>query len=1099
MSLYGALFAGVSGLNAQSNKIGVISDNIANVNTVGYKGGLGSFGTLVTNSGITAAYSPGGVLSGSNTLISKQGLLQATTSKTDIAIQGAGFFVANTTADGSGQVVFTRAGSFTKDSTGNFINSAGLYLQAWPLDRNGLLPGEAGNVNTTSSSNIASLTTVNVQSLTGSAAATTTLSIGANLKSSQTAYLGASGLVTLDANDPSNRNLKAKDIIVPNTVNSLASGDRFTVSTGTGVTYTYTYGGFSVGRDVTTAPTVSSPTTISGDATTLNNSSATLTNGFATTTTNGEIEVTQTAHGLSTGDWVTISGAPLAGIGGITEAEMEGSFQITVTGANTYTYQTAGTTGSVAQGTATATNEPFKTTAGSRTITVSAPAHGFKTGDSVTFTGFTAALDGVAIGDLNTSFIVTTIPNDPDHYTITLPSTVTAPASGVAGGTGTIVQTANPFTTSSGTSVVSVRQLSHGLKDGDVVTLTGNNADIGGINSTRFNGSFVVDVIDDNHYTITVAAQATSSTGGGDGTISATTRPFFGNVLDANNLTQPFLGVTGTSSFTAASMSFTITNATSGTVKFTYTSASPNSQLGQFNNLTNLAQAINDVNGLSARIVDNKLYVSATDSNEAIAFANVQDTGVEGPPVLAGIDWVGELGLTDVLVGSNRFSTMEGLANIVNNSAGLTATLENPLSAASLKISVKDPLDTITFSDKSITPPLAAFTNPTPFTTVSGSDIVTVTHPAATGFVTGDIVTFDTSLMTGTSYNGIPKANFEGEFVVTVTSPTTYTIRVATEATADGAAGAANLTVTPPNNKGSVLASLGLVPSLASAAYTTPKTTGSLGPAYDPTNPLSNMASGAIPSHFSRPVTIYDGLGTGHNLNVSFLKTGTNTWAVEVFAVPATDLNSTLPNGQLAYGTLTFNGADGTLRSISSTLSAPVSVQWTNGATSSNLTFNWGTAGLPFGTPNAAVIGKSDGIGQSDTDYTSNFAKQNGAPVGQLTGVSIDGDGYIIASYSNNETQKLYRIPLGSFANPDQLESISGNAYVQTSASGEVNLRISGSSGVGTIASASLEASNVELADQLTDMIVAQRAYQANTKVISTADSLLSDLNQILR
>ncbi|NDH65771.1 MAG: flagellar hook-basal body complex protein, partial [Microbacteriaceae bacterium] len=247
---------------------------------------------------------------------------------------------------------------------------------------------------------------------------------------------------------------------------------------------------------------------------------------------------------------------------------------------------------------------------------------------------------------------------------------------------------------------------------------------------------------------------------------------------------------------------------------------------------------------------------------------------------------------------------------------------------------------------------------------------------------------------------------------------------------------------------------------------------------------VKNMASGAIPPHSTRPATIFDAQGTGHNINMSFLKTATNTWAVEVYAVPASDVTSSLPNGQIAYGTLIFNG-DGTLRSVSTGLSSETTIQWTNGASSSGVTFDWGTAGQPAGTANATIIGLADGMSQQSADYSLNFINQNGAPVGQLSGVSIDRAGFITASYSNGETQRLFKIPLTSFTNPDQLQSVSGNSYTQTSESGEVNLKQADTSGVGFISSSALEASNVELANQLTDMIVAQRAYQANTKVIS--------------
>src|SRR5689334_22072804 len=96
MSVNGALFAGVSGLKAESATLGVISNNISNANTVGYKAGTGSFETLVTDSGSAAgggSFSPGGVLASPVQMIDQQGLLQATSSSTDVGITGRGFFV----------------------------------------------------------------------------------------------------------------------------------------------------------------------------------------------------------------------------------------------------------------------------------------------------------------------------------------------------------------------------------------------------------------------------------------------------------------------------------------------------------------------------------------------------------------------------------------------------------------------------------------------------------------------------------------------------------------------------------------------------------------------------------------------------------------------------------------------------------------------------------------------------------------------------------------------------------------------------------------------------------------------------------------------
>ena len=124
---------------------------------------------------------------------------------------------------------------------------------------------------------------------------------------------------------------------------------------------------------------------------------------------------------------------------------------------------------------------------------------------------------------------------------------------------------------------------------------------------------------------------------------------------------------------------------------------------------------------------------------------------------------------------------------------------------------------------------------------------------------------------------------------------------------------------------------------------------------------------------------------------------------------------------------------------------------------------------------------------------------QNGVPVGELIGVEIDTDGTVIARFSNGEEQSLYRIPLADFSNPDGLESSTGNVFIESRDSGTVNLREPGGSGVGTLQASALESSNVELSEQLTSMIIAQRSYQANTKVITASDDLLEELNQTIR
>lgn len=145
MSIFGAMQSGISGLAAQSTAMGAISDNISNVNTIGYKNTSVAFSTLVTKQTSSSHYSPGGVQPASKQGINVQGLLASNSSSTALAISGSGYFVVNSAANpGEGDVwAYTRAGDFDIDDSGYLKNTSGFYLQGWSL-----LPWD-GNANAT--------------------------------------------------------------------------------------------------------------------------------------------------------------------------------------------------------------------------------------------------------------------------------------------------------------------------------------------------------------------------------------------------------------------------------------------------------------------------------------------------------------------------------------------------------------------------------------------------------------------------------------------------------------------------------------------------------------------------------------------------------------------------------------------------------------------------------------------------------------------------------------------------------------------------------------------------------------------------------------
>jgi flagellar hook protein FlgE len=187
------MFSGVSGLTAQSSAMGAVSDNITNVSTIGYKNTDVNFQTLVTKQVSATFYSAGGVQSKPRQRTEVQGLLQASTSQTDIAISGQGFFVVNEAArpTNTDQFLYTRAGSFIMDNEGYLKNTSGYYLQGWPTDAAGVVESVDPVANPIPNQNIVStdyLQTVNLSRVGGTAAATTTIAIGANLPASATAY-----------------------------------------------------------------------------------------------------------------------------------------------------------------------------------------------------------------------------------------------------------------------------------------------------------------------------------------------------------------------------------------------------------------------------------------------------------------------------------------------------------------------------------------------------------------------------------------------------------------------------------------------------------------------------------------------------------------------------------------------------------------------------------------------------------------------------------------------------------------------------------------------------------------------------------------------
>lgn len=810
MSLYGALSSGVSGLGSQGTKISAISDNISNINTVGYKGTNADFNTLVTSSATNTSFSSGGVISAVRQDVDQQGLVQATGIVTDLSISGSGMFVVNESADGTGDFLYTRAGSFRTDSRGNFVNSAGFRLYGWPLDSQGRLPGETGNLNAVSSALLDSTEAININTLSGVAAATTDVDLGINLNASETILQGPGLTVDVVTTSTLNTNNTASDIIYRNTSGNVLTPDTDTLTIdASGQVTSFTYGGIEESFDVTAgvglfdstaSNTTFSPVLQEGDA-------------FTITLGDGTVET------------LTFSNSP---------NDQEGRFNSMATLASAIDAQ-SGMTARVAEG----------------YLLVSAA----DANDSVTF----ARVGGTYLPITSEDLSVTSVLGATDATT--------------------------NFTTADGATV------------GDGIRVEYDNG----------------------------------------GTRAVAT--------------------------------------------FTFTTAAPGAT--EFRTLTELQGLINGLTGVTSAIVGDTLTITAgtiyaiSDLNAAGSSDFATELEIRKSDIVTG------LGLANVAAGTNRFNTIQGLNDLVVAQDGIGAALSGQLAAGSeLTIFNENPLGTIQFG--------------------------------------------------GTA---------------------------------------------------ALLAELGLNTTLQTAAY-------------DPADETKNMASGSIGADFSRNIRIFDSLGTGHDFQTSFVKLDNNTWGVEMYASDPDEIVSTRSDGLIVSGTIVFNG-DGSLRSLSTSLTSEISISWTNEAEASTISLGLGTAGEPAATEGATVIGLTDGLRQYDAEYNVDFVEQNGVASGLLSSVSVNAEGFVTANFSNGESRNIYKIPVADFANVNGLAALGGNVYRESIDSGDFNLRQAGESGTGTIAPATVESANVDLADELTQMIIAQRSYQASSKVITTVDELLEELNRI--
>ena len=241
----------------------------------------------------------------------------------------------------------------------------------------------------------------------------------------------------------------------------------------------------------------------------------------------------------------------------------------------------------------------------------------------------------------------------------------------------------------------------------------------------------------------------------------------------------------------------------------------------------------------------------------------------------------------------------------------------------------------------------------------------------------------------------------------------------------------------------------------------------------------ASSATGAV---VTAPIGVYDSLGVSHAATVTYTKTGPTTWDYSV-ALPAGDATGTPVNNT---GTLTFDST-GKLVSPAANVAGVSFPGMVDGA--SDLTFNFNL----YGTGGAAQVTQTAGASNTSTSTQDGFA------AGAYQSFSVDSDGVISAAFSNGQVSKVGQIAVATVQNVDGLSRAGSNDYVATDGSGLISVGTANVGGRGALEGESLEQSNVDISAEFSNLIVAQRAFEANSKTVTTFDTVTQDAISMIR
>ena len=1074
MSLFGALKTGVTGLTAQSSAMSIISDNIANVNTVGYKAGSASFSTLVTKQTSSTAYSSGGVQCRNRTGIDAQGLLSGTTRSTDLAISGNGFFVTTTTSNPGAEDLYsyTRAGSFEVDENGYLRNANGAYLQAWPLQaydgsENASLvkigenmymkaySDETGstvyvNDNVIDSTNMKS---INLNTIGGTAQETQNIRFGANLPSDAPVFNPAK---------PEEGGRYSSAVLV---YDSLGNSHN--------VTMTFTKvesGAWSIDLEMP-----------SGAATLVTYSQSEIVNDATPDvySARAQLEFTSIPTNHST-----------------IAMETNGTnyvFEFTTDGTTTYSPK--------------ANEKVIAVDLSSGVVTTADAVDKFSKAIQANMPGaarFTVSSDGKSI-QVEQSNSGASVKFNAGKCKAVLQSIANPdPVTNIATGEFELPEIDWDIKNTARVDFVSQKPEDYLNKS---VTIGSNTYNFSDTDAAKTEGIVTVNIssaIDRRTETVdTVKLVQLLKAKINDNEPDYTRYVASGSTLEINPTS------------TGANILVNSGNSTSVTFRNTNLAAYVGQTIrigDKANNLdkefefTDNAGIVSGTMLANGNIAVNIADLTEKDTTDALPIAvmnalyqtiqtyyekhdSIENLSnyfqVSGSTLVSTGDFLATTANTDTTVNVNQQTltfTGTDAANFVGSTVGYdgkTYTFSKFKKTTGTQIDITDaiqsqklkfganPVDgnSITIDGKTYT----FKTTPAAANDVQiGADAKTTLANlcAAAGLVAGAGVSIIDDTLT-LSNGKIVEIN-------TGTSGATLTELVSAEGVMTLFAEAigkteyqqgATLTLTKyganPFDAATGAAAMGGVTTVAEDMISSKST---------------------------------DGIGAGLSVvgknNGKQVNQPENTGLLVLTNTFSFNNVDGAQNGSKIAG-VRFN-ADGTPKEINM---GNVAIEWANGA--KDMTGNYyesSQINLYIGDTNTA-----NGLTQLAGKYTTNYTTQDGAKYGSYTGVSVSENGIVTAIFDNGETRAIAQIPIATFVDANSLEALTGNIWIETTASGNATLRTAGEGGAGKISASSLEDSTVDIASEFTDMITTQRAYSAASKIITTADSMLEELLTIKR